>query len=136
MYGVVSSSHPDRVDLRAVLEKVPDHVLIFQPSVSQITDFSQSVEGAVGLYTHIKNMTKMINWMIPQGQNCHICLFMLIILFNVTIFVAKVTELFFFYPLSFLLVPTYNELWTYCISSYYIHKVYKRTVVMKMIYTL
>lgn len=69
--GVVSGSHPERVDLRAVLEKAPDLVLVFQPNVSQFTDFSQSVEGAVGLHTRIKNMTKMTNRMISQGQNCH-----------------------------------------------------------------
>lgn len=69
---VVRGSHPERVDLRAVLEKVPDFVLVVQPSVSQIADFSQRAEGAVGLHTHMKNMTKMTNPLITQGQNGHI----------------------------------------------------------------
>lgn len=49
-----SASHPERVDLCAVVEEVPDLVFVFQPSGGQFTDFSQSVEGAVGLDTQIK----------------------------------------------------------------------------------
>lgn len=55
-----SGSHPDCVDLRAVLEEVPDLGLVFQPSVGQFANFSQSVEGAVGLDTQRENMTKKI----------------------------------------------------------------------------
>lgn len=50
---MVSDSHPEHVDLSAVLEEVPDLVLVFEPSISQFTDFSQSVEGAVGLDAHV-----------------------------------------------------------------------------------
>lgn len=43
------AAHPERVDLRAVLEEVPEPRSQLVPQVHQLPEATQSVEGGVGL---------------------------------------------------------------------------------------
>lgn len=62
-------AHPERVDLRAVLEEVPDAWSQLVPQVHQLPEATQSVEGGVGLDG--KQQSEKDTWIRHLGDRSH-----------------------------------------------------------------